>query len=73
MFNGGVERNESREKLKFPFSSSNRVSVLLRMHHWIFGQNIAREHFYSQANYEFMFIPFDTENGENRGRFDNYG
>ena len=27
------------------------------MHHWIFNQNIAHEHFYSQANYEFMFIP----------------
>ena len=44
----------------------------LRMHHWIFNQNIAREHFYSQANYEFMFIPSDTKNGKNRGRFDSH-
>ena len=43
------------------------------MHHWIFNQNIAREHFYSQANYEIMFIPFDTKNGKNRGRFGNHG
>ena len=40
----------------------------LRMHHWIFNQNIAREHFYSQANYEFMFIPSGSKNGKNRGR-----
>ena len=32
-----------------------------------------REHFYSQANNEFMFIPSDTKNGKNRGRFDSYG
>ena len=31
------------------------------MHHWILNQNIARQHFYSQAIYEFMFIPSDTK------------
>ena len=45
----------------------------LRMHHGILNQKIAREHFYSQANYEFMFILSDTKNGKNRGTFDNLG
>ena len=35
--------------------------------------NIAHEHFYSQANYEFIFIPPDTKNKKNRGRFDSHG
>ena len=45
----------------------------LRMHNWILKQNIAREHFYSKANYEFMFIPSDTKNAKNWGGFDNHG
>ena len=45
----------------------------LRMHRLIFNQNIAGEHFYSQANYEFMFIPSDTKNRKARGRFDGHG
>ena len=35
--------------------------------------NIAHEHFYSQANYEFIFILPDTKNKRNRGRFDSHG
>ena len=35
--------------------------------------NIAHEHFYSQANYEFIFIPPDTKNKKNRSRFDSHG
>ena len=64
MSDGSVGRNESPEKIKFLFLSNNRVSVSLRMHHWIFNQNVTREHFYSQANDEFMFIPSDTKNEE---------
>ena len=45
----------------------------LRMHHRIFNQSIAREHFYSQVNYEFIFIPSDTKNGKIRDRFDSHG
>ena len=33
-------------------------------------QSKAREHFYFQANYEFMFIPSDTKSRKNRGRFE---
>ena len=65
MSDGSVGRNESPEKIKFLLLSNNRVSVL---HHWIFNQNIVREHFHSQANYEFMFIPFADTKKEKQGK-----
>ena len=68
-----VGRNESPEKIKFLFLSNNRVSVFTQDEHWIFNQNIAREDFYSQVNYEFILILSDTKNGKSRGRFDNHG
>ena len=46
---------------------------LLRIPGWIFSQNIAREHFYPQASYEFVFILSDIENGKNMGRIDSHG
>ena len=52
---------------------NNRVSVFTQDAHWIFNQNIAHEHFYSQENYEFMFIPSYTKNGKIKGRFDSHG
>ena len=61
MSDGSVRRNESPENIKSLFLFNNRVSSSLRMHHWILNQNIARQHFYSQAIYEFMFIPSDTK------------
>ena len=47
---GNVGQNESPEKIKFLFLSNIVFQCSLRMHHWIFSQNIAREHFYSQTN-----------------------
>ena len=72
MSDGSVRRNESPEKTKFLFLSNNRVSVFTQDAPLILYQNTARGYFYSQANYEFMFISSDTKNGKNRGRFDNH-
>ena len=73
MSDGSVGQNENPEKMKFLFLSNNRVSVFIQDAPLDIHQNIAREHSYSQANYEFMFIPSNTKNWKNRVRFDNHG
>ena len=65
--------NESPEKIEFLFCQIIVFQSSLRMYHWILNQKIAREHCFSQANYEFMFILSDTKNGKNMGRFANHG
>ena len=73
MSDGNVERKKSPEKIKFLLLSNNCVSVFTQDAPLNIQSNIAREHFYSQENYELMFIPSDTKNEKNRVRFDNHG
>ena len=73
MSDGNIERKKSPEKIKFLLLSNNCVSVFTQDAPLNIQSNIAREHFYSQENYELMFIPSDTKNGKNRVRFDNHG
>ena len=73
MSDGSVGRNESPEKIQFLYLSNNHVSLFTQDAPLNIQSNIAREHSYSQANSEFMFIPSDTKNGKNRGKFDNHG
>ena len=75
MSDGSVGRNEKTENAKFLLLLNNRVSVFTQYTTLNIQSKccVACEHYYSQANYEFMFILSDTKNGKNAGRFDNYG